>query len=366
MEHVYLFTGFPGFISNQLIMELLRRDEALNKIYLLVLPEQKVKAEAEIKSIENELDGAKVVFEMVIGDITKENLDIPFDLIHNLQQEITHVFHLAAIYDLAVPEKIAQLVNVVGTKHVNEWVKGLTKLKRYTYFSTAYVVGNREGNLYEHELVFPKSFKNHYERTKFDAELLVEELKKEVPITIIRPGIVKGHSQTGHTIKFDGPYFILNFLDRLSFLPLFPNISSERETVVNLVPIDYIIQATAYLALYKESAGKTYHLTDPNPCTATEVYELFVGELYKKKPKGYVPMVLSQAFLSIRPVRAYLGVEKEALDYFTWKGRFDSTEAQKDLAGSGIVCPNFRKGVPAMVDFYLRYKNDKEYQIKIR
>ncbi|MFD4815489.1 SDR family oxidoreductase [Peribacillus butanolivorans] len=143
MEHVYLFTGFPGFISNQLIMELLRRDEALNKIYLLVLPEQKVKAEAEIKSIENELDGAKVVFEMVIGYITKENLDIPFDLIHNLQQEITHVFHLAAIYDLAVPEKIAQLVNVVGTKHVNEWVKGLTKLKRYTYFSTAYVAGNR-------------------------------------------------------------------------------------------------------------------------------------------------------------------------------------------------------------------------------
>ncbi|MFD4815488.1 SDR family oxidoreductase [Peribacillus butanolivorans] len=112
-------------------------------------------------------------------------------------------------------------------------------------------------------MVFPKSFKNHYERTKFDAELLVEELKKEVPITIIRPGIVKGHSQTGQTIKFDGLYFILNFLDRLSFLPLFPYISSERETVVNLVPIDYIIQATAYLALYKESAGKTYHLTDP-------------------------------------------------------------------------------------------------------
>ncbi|WP_340453526.1 hypothetical protein [Peribacillus butanolivorans] len=54
---------------------------------------------------------------------------------------------------------------------------------------------------------------------------------------------------------------------------------------MNLVPIDYIIQATAYLALYKESAGKTYHLTDLNPCTDTEVYELFVGELYKKYQK---------------------------------------------------------------------------------
>lgn len=30
----------------------------------------------------------------------------------------------------------------------------------------------------------------------------------------------------------------------------------ERETVVNLVPFDYIIQAAATLALYKEGSGK--------------------------------------------------------------------------------------------------------------
>lgn len=366
MGHIYFFTGFPGFISNQLIRELIKRDEAVDKVYLLVLPEQMGKAEAEIKTIESELDGAKVLFQLVIGDITKENLNIAVPESQSLQQEITHVFHLAAIYDLAVPEKIAQLVNVVGTKHVNEWVKGIPKLVRYTYFSTAYVAGNREGDLFEHELVLPKSFKNHYERTKYDAELLVEQLKSEVPTTIIRPGIVKGHSKTGETIKFDGPYFILNFLDRLSFLPMYPYISSERETVVNLVPVDYIIQATAYLALYKEGVDKTYHLTDPSPCKATEIYELFVGELYKKKPKGHMPMAVSQAFLSIRPVRTYLGVEKEALDYFTWQGRFDCTKAQADLAGSGIACPNFKDGVPAMVEFYLRNKNEKRYQIKIR
>jgi hypothetical protein len=93
---------------------------------------------------------------------------------------------------------------------------------------------------------------------------------------------------------------------------------------------------------------------------------LFVEELYKKKPKGQIPMMLSRVLLSIHPVRIYLGVEKEALDYFTWQGRFDSSEAQRDLAGSGVVCPDFREGVSAMVDFYLRYKNEKEYQIKIR
>ncbi|WP_325048716.1 SDR family oxidoreductase [Peribacillus glennii] len=286
---------------------------------------------------------------------------------NRLHAEVTHVFHLAAIYDLAVDEKTAYLVNVSGTKNVNDWVLGL-KVLRYVYFSTAYVAGTREGKLYEHELVRPAGFKNHYESTKFEAEVLVKELKQKekVPVTIIRPGIVKGHSTTGETIKFDGPYFILNFLDRLSFLPIFPKLGGKTACVVNVVPVDYIIQATAYLALYKDGARKTYHLTDPDPLTATEIYELFVGELYKCKLKGTLPLSVSRAMLSIKPLRSFLGVEKEALDYFTWMGVFVCSQAQKDLDGSGIKCPRFSDGVPSMVDFYLRNKREQMYQIQIR
>ena len=127
-------------------------------------------------------------------------------------------------------------------------MKKLPNLERYIYFSTAYVVGNREGTLYETELIAPERFKNHYEETKYEAEVLVDKLKDEVPITIIRPGIVKGHSHTGETIKFDGPYFIMNFLERLKFFPLIPRLG-KGESYVNLVPIDYIIQATTYLAI---------------------------------------------------------------------------------------------------------------------
>ena len=76
--------------------------------------------------------------------------------------------------------------------------------------------GKREGKLLETELIRPYSFKNHYEETKFEAELLVEELKKDVAVTIIRPGIVRGHSKTGETIKFDGPYFFMNMIDQIA------------------------------------------------------------------------------------------------------------------------------------------------------
>lgn len=86
--------------------------------------------------------------------------------------------------------------------------------------------------------------------------MLVESLKSEIPVTIIRPGIVKGHNSTGETIKFDGPYFILNFIDRLRFLPILLNFG-QSEAVINLVPIDYIIAATTHLSFLEEGKGKT-------------------------------------------------------------------------------------------------------------
>lgn len=129
-----------------------------------------------------------------------------------------------------MPEPLAERVNVHGTNQVNEWVQTLPNLQRYIYFSTAYVSGTREGRIYEEELEMHQTFRNHYERTKYDAEVLVDRLKEMVPTTIIRPGIVKGHSETGETIKFDGLYFMLNMYDKLSFLPAIPYLEEDKHS----------------------------------------------------------------------------------------------------------------------------------------
>ncbi|MEH6907462.1 SDR family oxidoreductase [Neobacillus drentensis] len=364
MEKGYFFTGFPGFICNQLIREVLKRNHFNGTVYVLVLPEMVEKANKELTAIISEYRLEVSSFKIIIGDITKPYLAITPVENQELQQKVTHVYHLAAIYDLAVPREIAYKVNVKGTENVNEWVKKLPNIERYIYFSTAYVVGNREGTLYETELIAPKSFKNHYEETKYKAEVLVDKLKDEVPITIIRPGIVKGHSHTGETIKFDGPYFIMNFLDRLKFLPLIPRLG-KGEAYVNLVPIDYIIQATTYLSHLDKAAGKTYHLTDPHPYRASEIYEIMMKELLNKQPKGMIPLTLGKWFLSIKPMRKYLRVEKEALDYFTWKGHYDCKQTVSDLEGSGITCPDFKDGIKPMTAFYIKQKDNPTYQINI-
>jgi nucleoside-diphosphate-sugar epimerase len=365
MEYGYFFTGFPGFICNQLIREILMKNQPRRVVYVLALQGMMDKARKEREEMITELGLEEESFIIIEGDITVPGLLIS-DANHTLLKEkVTHVFHLAAIYDLAVPREIAFKINVNGTENVNHFVKGLTSLRRYVYFSTAYVVGKREGILFETEIIRPKGFKNHYEETKYEAEILVEKMKTEVPTTIIRPGIVKGHSKTGETIKFDGPYFMMNFLERLKFLPLLPKIGKGK-AYVNLVPIDYIIKATAYLSFFENGAGKTYHLTDPDPYRASDIYCFFMKELLNKQPIGVIQLVLGKWLLSIKPIRKYLGVEKEALDYFSWKGNFDCSQAVKDLKNSGIACPDFKDGIKVMTSFYLQQKDNPNYQIPIR
>ncbi|WP_312472835.1 SDR family oxidoreductase [Neobacillus sp.] len=364
LKRGYFFTGFPGFICNQLIREVLKKNNLQGNVFVLVLPGMVEKAISERHAIVLELGISESSFTIIEGDITKKGLlNNPEDQ-SILMEEVTHVFHLAAIYDLAVPRDIAYKVNVNGTDNVNQWVKGLPNLERYVYFSTAYVVGKREGTLYETELIRPDNFKNYYEETKYEAEVLVEALKPSVPITIIRPGVTKGHSHTGETIKFDGPYFIMNFLERLKFLPIIPRLG-KGEAFVNLVPIDYIIQATSYLGFLDKASCKTYHLTDPHPYRASELYEIMMKELLNKQPRGMIPLTLGKWFLSIKPMRRFLGVEKEALDYFTWMGQFDCTQAINDLQGSGISCPDFKEGIKPMTNFYLKQKDNPSYHINI-
>lgn len=354
-----VFTGFPGFIASQLIQRHAQQNESISAI---ILSSERPKAEKEAQRIQKETNCPTIT--LIEGDITKAGLGLAdIDKAYLKAKKVTF-WHLAAIYDLAVPRDLAWKVNVEGTRNVNAFIKELPNLERYVYFSTAYVAGNREGSIYEDELSRPEAFKNFYEETKFEAELLVDEMKKIVSTTIIRPGIVRGHSSTGETIKFDGPYFFLNLIDRVKFLPFIPFVGRSK-SYINVVPIDYVLEASIYLSKLEAAAGQTVHLTDPNPHPVEEVYRSMVQSMTGKNPKGRLPHSLAKLSLSIGPVRRGLGVEKETLDYLTWSADFDTENAQRLLTDSGIGCADFLETMPAMVQFYNLHKKDKNFQISI-
>ena len=89
-----------------------------------------------------------------------------------------------------------------------------------------------------------QAFRNHYEATKFTAELLVRQaMNRDLPATIYRPGIVVGDSQTGETQKFDGPYFFASFLKRQGPVALVPRLADPDRVRVYLVPRDFVVAA---------------------------------------------------------------------------------------------------------------------------
>ncbi|MUV36676.1 Alcohol-forming fatty acyl-CoA reductase [Lentibacillus sp. JNUCC-1] len=363
--HTFFMTGYPGFLAQRLLRQLLNdHGTHIDHIYLLVLPSLEGQATQDIHYFAKKHSLNPGMFSILPGDITQPDLGLNREHTAHLIQTVTHVFHLAAIYDLAVPETLAWNVNVEGTRHVNNWVQTISSLKRYVYVSTAYVSGRREGDIYEHELSCGQTFKNHYERTKFEAERQVDHLKSVIPLTIIRPGIVKGHAETGETIKFDGLYFMLNFLDSIRHLPVLPYLG-DGKAEGNFVPADYVLKATSFLSMADIGVGKTYHLTDPNPYKMRDIYKLLAYYYLGRTPSGHMPLPMAKIGLSFSLMRKYTGTEQEALDYFTTEARFDCSQAQKDLQKSDITCPDLVDTIPSMVSFYRRYKDDYARQINI-
>ena len=349
-----LLTGFPGFIGRRLAARLLADDAEL-RIAAVVEPRMVDVARGAATDIDPER------IEVLAGDIGERRLGLD-DLQHErLVGEVRHVFHLAAIYNLAVPLTAAQRVNVDGTGNVLELCAAAESLERLVYVSTAYVAGLRRGVVYEHELVMGQEFKNHYESTKFQAEAWTREYMDRVPTTVLRPAIVVGDSRTGVTQKFDGPYFILRAIAeadrRGSSIPQF----GRADAPFNVVPVDFVVEAAAAVAADAAAAGETMHLVDPRPLTAGELTEALSSEYAGRSPRGRVPSKLVEASLRLAPLRARLGgTPRESIVYLNHPVAFDTRRAVAVLEPHDLRAPSFRDYVGPMVEFFRAHEDDPE------
>ncbi|HEY2636403.1 MAG TPA: SDR family oxidoreductase [Solirubrobacteraceae bacterium] len=348
-----LLTGFPGFLGTRLVRRLLADD-----------PEQRVAALVEgrmaqrAQEVAASIDAGRI--EVIPADIGERDLGLTPETYERLAAEVTVLFHLAAIYDLAVPIELAQRVNVEGTGNVLEFCHACERLDRHNYVSTAYVAGKRTGVVYEHELVMGQDFKNHYESTKFQAETWVRDRMHEVPTTIYRPAIVVGDSRTGETQKFDGPYYLLRVLSAMGDRPLAQ--IGRAGAPFNVVPVDFVIDALVAGAQDPAAVGATLHLVDPDPVTAHQVGDLF-AELYAgRAPRFRVPAKLVQESLRSAAVRkAFGGSPRESIVYLNHPVRFDTRQASDLLARHGVRCPRFGEYAPAIVDFYKAHEDDPAF-----
>jgi nucleoside-diphosphate-sugar epimerase len=334
------FTGFPGFLGAELLPRLLARDpDAVARC--LVQPKFAGLARERVAAMP-QLAGR---IRIVEGDITSPILDETSD--------VAEIYHLAAIYDLAVKRETAMRVNVTGTAHVLDFAERCPNLRRVHYVSTCYVSGRHAGLFRESDLEVGQSFNNYYEETKYLAEVDVQRrMRGGLPATIYRPAVVVGDSRTGATQKFDGPYFVIQWLLRQPRYAVLPVVGNPAKYTFNVVPRDFITNAIEYLSGREESRGKVYQLADPAPMTVDATINAVAAATGRKVLRIPLPLAVAKGALDYVPgVYRLMRIPSASVDYFSHPTTYDTTNAIADLRGSGLQIPRFADYLPRLVDF---------------
>jgi thioester reductase-like protein len=340
-------TGFPGFIASRLLRRLA---EDQFDFILLVQSALLARARDELNAIALATRRDVLDFTVVQGDITKPNLGLSDADLQLARLQTNIIFHLAAIYDLAVQRELAMLVNVEGTRHINDFARTVSRLTHYHYVSTCYVAGKRKGRILETDLPHAAGFRNNYEESKYLAEREVEALKGELPVIVHRPAVVVGDSSTGETVKYDGIYYLILYLLRWPQLLTKVNIGNDVVRL-NLVPVDFVVNAMAALMRDDRVIGKTLALADPAPLTTAEIFNAVSECLNGSSRNIKLPASLVQFSLMLPFSPALTGLPHHGVPYFFLKQTYDTSQSIASLKPYNISCPPFRSYVRNIVDF---------------
>jgi thioester reductase-like protein len=343
------FTGFPGFLGVELLPRVLARrgDATATCLVQPKFAELARRRADELAAARPETAGRIVLVE---GDITRPDLGLASA--ERTAADVVEIFHLAAVYDLAVARDLAMRVNVEGTRNVLAFAGRCKALERFQYVSTCYVSGRHEGTFFEGDLDKGQRFNNHYEETKYLAEVDVRARMREgLPATVYRPAITVGDAATGATLKFDGPYFVIQWLLRQPRLAVLPTVG-DLQAEVNVVPRDFVVSAISHLSGLAGSRGKTYQLADPSPLRAGELIDEVSHASGRTVVKIPLPVGVAKALIDHVPgVYALMRIPSVAIDYFVHPTHYDVRNALADLAGSGISCPPLPSYLDRLVAF---------------
>ena len=322
-NHV-LLTGANGFLGTQIARQLISIPGL--SITAMVRAQEEGLALLRLKRTwyqwDRLLGALNNRIKVIAGDITREDLGLARkDHYHELSSKITHIIHTAADLRLHAPLEELFDTNLNGTcnllklaEKANE--KGI--FKRFSYLSTAYVAGKKEGFILEEGSIYKNkdksnhTFWSHYEKSKDEAEWAVRQ--SDIPFTIFRPGMVIGDSRKGEIKNFNTIYTLLKLYmtRKLRFIP------TRASLVLNIIPVNYVAQAICKITFHHQGEGKIFHLTAPHDALPSigeflEAARLWAGEhINTKLPRPIfiplAPLVRGIATKIPQPKNRYLSV----------------------------------------------------------
>jgi thioester reductase-like protein len=338
-----LFTGYPGFIGRRLVHRMLEEPRR-GRLVLHVQPAHAAAARAEL----TRHDAAQV--EVWEGDVSAMHLGLSGAEWKSLLRDVSTIWHLAGASRLDSGTDVARRVNVEGTRNVLELARAAPIAPRLHHFSSAFVAGDRRGVVMEDELMLGQRFRSPYGQSKARAEELVRRAMGEVPTTIYRPGIVVGDSRTGEIDRFEGPYYLAILLVTSPLAVPLP-LPGDGGAPLNVVPVDFVVDAALAIARNPAAVGMAVHLVDPAPMSARRVYEMIAERAHRHMPRVSLPHKVVEAFLSLPLLERFSRQQRAAIESVNQLVFYSPMNLLSLLDGTGLRCPPITSYLDRLIDF---------------
>jgi nucleoside-diphosphate-sugar epimerase/putative sterol carrier protein len=271
-------TGATGLVGSLLMITALR---AGYSVRLLVRRRKNRSAEERVRSAldvfgfsRDEWHQRQPDIETYEGDIAQPQFGLSHKEWRKSAEGLSAIYHAAAYCGFQNNE-IAKstAVNVEGTRNILKFAD-MSRTHLF-YISSAYIVGDAENPTLEQELERPRRWKNPYEETKFIAERHVHShcRGKGLRYTVFRPAILIGESVHGRTIRFNSIYHYMKLFHHLATRRKASPVILEAKpgASLNILPVDFAIDAIWDISQSPECEGKIFHITNPSPPKFTDL-----------------------------------------------------------------------------------------------
>jgi NAD(P)-dependent dehydrogenase (short-subunit alcohol dehydrogenase family) len=359
----YFVTGATGFIGKRLVRKLLASKDST--VWFLIREESRDKLSALLEYWNIGASRALPAF----GDVRAPQLGLPDEDIAALSGKIDHFFHLAAIYDLKADADAQIATNIEGTRNAVALANQL-RAGCFQHVSSIAAAGLYEGTFREDMFDEAENLEHPYFATKHFSEKVVRD-ECTVPWRVYRPGLVVGDSKTGEMDKIDGPYYFFKPIQRIRRLlpPWMPAIGIEGGRI-NIVPVDYVVDAMVCIGLHPGLDRQCFHLTDPAPKRVGDVLNIFAHAAHAPPLSlrvnaalfGFVPESIRKGMSALKPVRRLKDAVMKDLDlpdgilqFVNYPTRFDNRQAAAVLKECGIACPPLEQYAEHIWDYWERH-----------
>ena len=272
-EKPILITGATGLVGSLLTLTALR---AGHSVRLLVRGNEGPPAWGRLQSILNvfgcspeEWNELSRSIELYEGDIALPLFGLSEREWDGMAEGLSRIYHAAAHTSFRKDQRAkAFRINVEGSRHVMALAE--VSQAHLFYISTAYIAGETDQRVLEHEVEEPRQWRNPYEETKFFAEREIHLgcRDKGLSCTAFRPAILSGDAIKGRTIRFNTIYYFMKLFHYLAAREASPFpliLKAKPDATLNLVPVDYAVTSIWTISRLPACKGKIFHITNPSP-----------------------------------------------------------------------------------------------------